>query len=345
MTLLQDAHKHSNPLINDNTVTLLWQGLTAPHLISDLHGWEENPQPLAQLEKGLWSISFPLASDAYLEYAFYDPSTKKRFADPLNNKTIYNGVGGHNQFFYMPAATVPTPYTKLPADGLRGKLTRHTVDSRYVTTSTSRTVYLYQPPVKQAVPLLVVYDGLDYLRRGRLAAIVDNLIAEKRIQPLALAFTQSKPQSRTIEYGCAEPTLGFLLSQVLPLASRELNLVDYEKHPGAHGVLGASMGGLMSVFTALQLPHVFGKALSQSGAFILWEHESLAMQMVRHFPRPDLKLWLDCGRLDFLLDANRKMSALLVEKGYEVVYQENGGAHNYTTWRNSCAHALEVIFA
>ena len=90
----------------------------------------------------------------------------------------------------------------------------------------------------------------------------------------------------------------------------------------------------MSVFTALQLPQVFGRALSQSGAFVEWGHEPVIMQIVRHFPRPQVRLWLDCGCLDSLLDANRAMRALLV-------YQKNGGAHNFTTWRDSCAHGLE----
>jgi enterochelin esterase family protein len=337
------AFQH-NPLIQGETVTIAWRGDNPPHFISDLHRWEDNPQPLTQREEGLWTISFSLPFEAYLEYAFYDPETRKRYPDPLNRNSVYNGVGGRNHFFYMPAAQ-PSPYTSLPAGGLRGKVTRHTVPSRHVTTSNTRRIYLYHPPVSQPVPLLVVYDGLDYFRRGRLTEIVDNLIAAQRIQPLAVAFCQNAGQARSVEYGCSEPTLGFLISQVLPLAASEIKLLDYETNPGAHGIMGASMGGLMSVFTAMFLPQVFGKAISQAGAFEIWEHESMAMQMVRYFPRTNIKLWLDCGKLDFLLTANRKMSALLMEKGYDVTYQENGGAHNYTTWRDSCARALEVLFA
>lgn len=334
-----------NPIIQGATVTLTWQGSSAPCLISDLHGWEANPQPLKQTVPGQWAISLELAADAYLEYAFYDPGSKQRFRDPLNPKAVYNGVGGHNHFFYMPEAAGPTPLVKFPAGGLRGKLTRHSVPARYVTTSNERRVYLYHPPVKEAVPLLAVYDGLDYFRRGRLTEIVDNLIAAGRIRPLGIAFLQNAGTGRMVEYGQAEPTLAFLMSQVLPLAARELNLLDFEKKPGEHGIMGASMGGLMSVFTALKLPQVFGKALSQAGAFELWEHESTTMQMARHFPKPDVKLWLDCGRLDFLLEPNRRMAALLREKGYQFTYRENGGAHNYTTWRDACVAGLEYLFA
>ncbi len=344
MNLLETVKKQGNPLITGQTVTFAWEGASAPHLISDLHNWEEHPQALTRIQKGIWSLSFDLALNAYLEYAFYDPENQKRFPDPFNRKSVYNGVGGHNHFVYMPMAA-PTPLTRLPASGLRGKVTRHTVEAEYVTVSKQRRVYLYHPPVRSATPLLVVYDGLDYFRRGKLTEIVDNLIAEKRIKPLAIAFLQNGGQTaRMVEYGCAEPTLGFLMTSVLPLAAKELKLLDHAQHPGAHGIMGASMGGLMSVYTALRLPDVFGQVLSQAGAFELWEHESTVMQMVRHFPKPKLKLWLDCGALDFLLEPNRVMAALLKEKGYQVTYAENGGAHNYTTWRNSCVAGLERLF-
>jgi enterochelin esterase-like enzyme len=332
-----------NPTIKNNTAIIIWNGANPPHLISDLHGWEENPQAFKKVGKG-WEISLELEADAYLEYAFYYPDTKKRTPDPLNKASVYNGVGGHNHFFYMPGAS-PTPLTKLPAGGLRGNLTRHTVDGTFLTTSNTRRIYLYHPPTTEAVPLLAVYDGLDYFRRGKLTEIVDNLIAAKRIRPIGLAFLQNAGKARMVEYGCAETTLAFLMKEVLPLAGREMKLLDYEKTPGVHGIMGASMGGLMSVYTALRLPGVFGHALSQAGAFVLWEHESAAMLLAGHLPPTDVKLWLDCGKLDFLLDANRQMHTLLREKGYNVTYRENGGAHNYTTWRDACVEGLETLFA
>ncbi len=60
------------------------------------------------------------------------------------------------------------------------------------------------------MPLLAVYDGLDYFRRGKLTEIVDNLIAAKRIRPVAIAFLQNGgQQARMVEYGCSQTTLGF----------------------------------------------------------------------------------------------------------------------------------------
>jgi enterochelin esterase-like enzyme len=332
-----------NPKINGRTVSLTWQGETAPQVISDLHGWEENPQPMAPAGPGLWRFDFDLDEDAYIEYALIDPESKRRLRDPLNPRRTYNGMGAYNHYFYMPGVK-PSPLTRAPKGGLSGKVARFTVPAQYVSTSRVRRVYLYQPPVREAVPLLAVYDGMDYFKRGKLTEVVENLILQKRIRPVGLAFLQNAGAARMVEYACAETTLAFLMTAVLPLAAREMNLIDYEKQPGAHGILGASMGGLMSVYTALRLPQVFGRAFSQAGAFELWEHETVAMELVRHAPRPDIKLWLDCGKMDFLAEANQRMSALLTEKGYDFTYHKTGGAHNYNTWRDNLTPGLEALF-
>ncbi len=333
-----------NPTISGNTVTITWQGKTAPHFISDLHQWENNPRPLAETSPGRWQISFDLPDNAYLEYAFFDPQTKTRYPDPLNPKSLYNGVGGHNHYFYMPGATA-TPYTRLGPGGLRGKISRHKIEARGVTTSAERSVTLYHPPTDAPAPLLVVYDGLDYFRRGRLAEIVDNLIAAQKIRPITIAFLQNAGQAgRMVEYGCSEPTLGLLTHPVLSLAKEQLNLLDVEKHPGAFGVMGSSMGGLMSLYTALRLPHIFGRALCQAGAYDIWGQETITYGMVKHFQKPEVRLWLDCGAMDFLLESNRKMASQLRKRGYTFHYQENGGAHNQTTWRNAAVDGLQYLF-
>jgi enterochelin esterase-like enzyme len=343
MNLLELVKKQGNPLIDGSQVTFIWQGAGAPCFISDLQGWEDNPRPLAAVAPGLWAITFDLPAQAYLEYAFYDPESKKRFPDPFNKKSIYNGVGSYNHFFYMPQAA-PTPLTRAAAGAPRGILTRHVLPARYVTAGTKRVVHLYHPVAAGPLPLLVVYDGQDYLRRGKITQIVDNLIAQKRIYPLGLALVHSSPMSRTVEYGEALPTLGLLLELVLPLAAQNMPLLDIRKERGAFGVLGASLGGLMAVFTALKAPEVFGKALSQSGAFEMDGHATTTLQMARYFPVPPIKLWLDCGRMDFLYASNQAMFAVLKEKGYAVTYHENGGAHNYTTWRDNLADGLEALF-
>ena len=187
----------------------------------------------------------------------------------------------------------------------------------------NRTVYLYHPPVDNPVPLLFVYDGSDYLRRAKLNVIADNLIAEKHIRPFAMALVQNGGAARTVEYSCSESTIGLLMECVLPVAKEYLNL-----EPIKNG----------------SLPHIFHKVLSQSGAFIAPDYQFVVVDLVKCAPPPEIDIWMDAGRLDWLLDGNRQMFSLLKEKNYHVKYHEFSGGHNFTSWRDDIWHGLEALY-
>ena len=369
--LLTRTQTEGHPLIDGNRVTFLWQGDSPPHLVDDLHDWEENPQPLRRVSAGLFAASFDLARDAYFEYAFYYPETKTRVRDPLNPRRIWNGLGNYNHFFYMPEAS-PSPWTIRQRNTPRGTFSLHTIETWMVKFPGKRRVRLYHPPTKERVPLLIVYDGPDYFTRGRLPIIVDNLIAAKRIRPIAMAFLPNGGPHRGLEYACSDATLAWIEHDVLPLASRELNLVDIKNQPGAFGVLGASFGGLMSVYTGLRLPEIFGRVLSQSPVFETEGRDFVAVDLIRHAPlntdvmrtlaphasagdgiphspnlagfHPAPRIYLDVGAFDFLLEDDRRMIPLLRERGFDLTYHEYVGAHNYTSWRDHVHLGLEEMF-
>ncbi len=342
--LLDRIREEGHPLIDGSTATFVWQGEQAAALINDLHNWEANPQPLLPAGQNLWSLSIDLPDQAYLEYAFIDPRDGTRLVDPFNPRRIWNGISAYNHFFYLPGGG-PTPLVKRKRSIAHGTVTRFDVDTSLMAIGRKRRIDLYQPPVEGPVPLLVVFDGADYLKRARLVNIVDNLIAQQRIRPLALALLQNAGQGRMVEYGASELTLVFLRELVLPLARENLELLDIDAHPGSYGVMGASMGGLMALYTGLRLPHIFGKVLSQSGAFHLWGHETVPVELVRHGPKQELDIWMDVGLLEWLLESNRSMHALLRERGYAVEYREFPGGHNYTAWADDLWRGLEALFA
>jgi enterochelin esterase-like enzyme len=341
--LIDQVRIHGNPLIEGNRVTFLWQGKTAPRLIDDLHNWEDDPQKLTRIEKGLWAYSMELPADAYLEYSFYEPRAKKRIEDPLNGNTIYNGLGNYNCFFYMSAGT-PTPLANQKKDVPRGRVTRHQVETGMLADDGWREVFLYRPPVKDPVPLLIVYDGVDYLERAKLNIIVDNLIQEGRIEPIAMAFLQNGGDRRGLEYACSDASIMWLDNIILPLARRHLKLMDIKTHRGAYGVLGSSFGGLMSLYTGLRMPEVFGKVISQSGVFESEGRDFAAVDLIRARQSPEIKIWMDVGCFDSLAEDNRRLQPILHGSGYEVTFREFSGGHNYTCWQNEAGIALEQMF-
>jgi len=350
---IRRARKAGNPVIQGNRVTFIWEGDSAPELIGDINGWEAERKPklfkrLATSRKpdsgkAIWSTSLTLPRHAYVEYAFHDPGSQQKFLDPLNPRTVNNGMGSRNNFFYMPE-TMPSPFTIHRADVRTGTLTRHRVDSDLLQDDTERDVYLYKPPAHRPVPLLIVYDGQDYIQRARLATIVDNLIAEKRISPIGIAFLANGKSRRSVEYFCSDATIGWLDSVILPLAREHIRLVNVRENPGAYGVLGASAGGLMSMYTGMRMPEIFGKVLCQAGAFSLEGRDFAVVDLVRHSHARGIKIWMDVGTLDDLLEDNRRMVALLDKRQYKVTYREFSAGHNYTAWRDDVWRGLEEMF-
>jgi enterochelin esterase family protein len=352
-SIIRRAREHGNPVIQGGRAVFIWEGEQAPAFISDSTGWEDNPKPFKRLtssarsrsgsSKAVWSYSMSFPRDAYVEYAFHDPATEEKILDPLNRRSTSNGMGSRNNFFYMPEA-MPSPFSMRRAAVPGGTLTRHRVDTWMMQDDAERDVYLYCPPAKGPLPLLVVYDGPDYLQRGRLATIVENLVADKRMSPVAMAFLQNGRSRRHLEYICSDATISWVDQYVLPLARQHLKLVSLGDHPGAYGVLGASAGGLMALYTGLRMPEIFGRVLCQSGVFSLEGRGTAAVDLVRYRHAHDIRIWMDIGVMDELLDDNRQMIRLLNEQEYNVTYREFSGGHNYTSWRDDIWRGLEELF-
>jgi enterochelin esterase family protein len=169
-------------------------------------------------------------------------------------------------------------------------------------------------------------------------------MAAGKIPPMALALVDNAHASRMVEYDCSEAAILMLTEKVIPLVNQELNLLNIEKHPGAFGVLGASMGGIMAAYTGVRLPQIFGHVLSQSGAFILWDAKPVIWELMENQPPLPLNFWLDIGTFDFLYEVNKSFKKLLNKKGYPFKYQEYEGGHNYHSWRNELADGLIYQF-
>ena len=92
------------------------------------------------------------------------------------------------------------------------------------------------------------------------------------------------------------------------------------------------------------MPGVLGHVLSQSGAFELDDRGMVTSELVRYLPQMPVKIWMDVGQFEWLLGPNRRMHASLVEFGYDVIYREYPGGHNYPYWRNDIWQGLEAFF-
>jgi enterochelin esterase family protein len=343
-SLLEQAQSSGTPLLNGDLATFVWQGKQA-QLIGDFNHWSMEMEPIAmqEVEPDVWAATVQIPRDAYSEYRFIVDG--EFFPDPLNQRQSDDGMGHSNSFFRMPDS-VDTPLAQEQPDVPKGQVTQHIVDGQNFVIGSQRTVQFYQPPVDQPVPLLVVFDGSGYLHQANLVTIVDNLIAQGRIQPIAMALIDPGGEGRAVEYACSDTTTAFVIKCVLPAAQEHLKLIDIKQSPGAYGMMGASMGGLMSMYIAHRAPEIFGRVLCQSGAFGADHlyYRSVIYDLIRYAPKPDIKIWMDAGVQEWFIKPNREIVPLLQERGYDVNYVEHTSGHNYPSWRNVLWRGLEHLY-
>lgn len=331
--------KH-NPVIDGQRVIFTLQSKEQPVMAGDFNLWDfENGVRLEQVSQDMWKMELEFPLDTYMEYSF--AVNGQRTLDPCNPNKVNNGTGDINNYFYM-SRSAPSPYKIRKS--VRGMTTEHKIVDDVRLLDSHRKIYLYQPDHHQPCDLLVVYDGYDYLKRGYIVSIVDQMITTGIIRPVALALIPST-KARFVEYAGNDSTVSFVLNKVIPLARKNLNLIDIDKNPGAFCILGASMGGMMALYTSLRAPQVFGKVICQAGAFRMYGEDFSIFDLVDREQVPQIKIWMDIGRYDFLYSINQRMHSILIEKGYDVKYHEVNGGHNYTTWRNNLPQGLEYFFS
>ncbi len=125
---------------------------------------------------------------------------------------------------------------------------------------------------------------------------------------------------------------------------------------------GLSMGGYGAVKLALKYPNVFGSAAAHSSVFLaghsrdFTESDELArifgsdsaggdddvFALAERAQRGNLPaVYFDCGRSDFLLDANRLYHEHLGRLGISHTYREYRGAHSWDYWDRHFPKALK----
>ncbi|MDH3493731.1 MAG: alpha/beta hydrolase-fold protein, partial [Acidobacteriota bacterium] len=103
-------------------------------------------------------------------------------------------------------------------------------------------------------------------------------------------------------------------------------------------LLGASLGGITSIWTALKHPSVFGRVGAQSASFWVDDERVVkALEKLDADERP-FALYLDDGLFEGTADS-REVVDLLKKKGYPVNYTEGATGHNWTSWRDRLADA------
>lgn len=220
-------------------------------------------------------------------------------------------------------------------------------------------VYLsrdYDVSPARRYPVLYMHDGQNLfdpramMGGWRAQEALDREIATGRVEDLIVVGVANTP-ARMQEYvppesgGRADAYGRFLVDELKPWVDRTLRT-----RPGREdtGVMGSSLGGLVSFYLAWERPDVFGRAGSLSGSFWLRGH----LEAIEQDAPRDLRVYLDSGTAGASGDSYEDTVAardLLLGKGWVLGRDlrhvvDLGAAHSEPYWAARLGGALGFLF-
>ena len=339
--LVSRIKSYGHPLIEDSTVFFVYQGnVRRVSVCSDFNGWNVSTD-IMQRVKGtnLFVLEKPMDGASRFEYKLVADSTW--ILDPLNSQTAMGGYGPNSEVWmrhYKPPKDIRY-HPEIP----HGSIDTLAFTSRLL--GRTHPVFVYLPPgykkSAKSFPCIWVMDGGEYLSLALMNNVIDNLIAERRIDPVVGFFID--PRTDVRDAGTSMRMHDYTMSDTFVTALvTELRPTLLEKYPRQTAIMGASLGGLIASYTALTKPEVFGLAAAQSTPFS-WKDSSLN-KLVRAQPARNVKFYIDTGTIrDTQLDS-RKMKRALEEKGYVLSYGEYPEGHNWVNWRARLASILTYFW-
>lgn len=344
--------EHQFPLVEGAHVTFLYKGeadsVSLRHWVYGL----PSPQPLQRIAgTDLWFTVLDLPAGSRVEYKFEvgRHGRSQLVRDRLNPHSAHDPFGANS---VVHAAGYAEPeWAQEDVHARRGSIEEHSLKSAAF--GDSRDVLVYLPArfrTRRLYPLLVVHDGVDYLRFSALRTVLDNLIHRGEIPPSIAVLTQSRDRLR--EYADDTRHADFLARDLLRWVQDRYPLRDEAR---SRVLLGASFGAVASLSAAWRHPGVYGNLLLQSGSFAftdVGEHDfgevfDPVVRFVNAFRaapgRPSESVYLCCGTFERGIYFNRSMLPVLQGAGVRVRYAESPDGHNWENWRDRLREGLSWL--
>ncbi len=341
------------PLVDGTKVTFVFHGeadeVALRHWVYGLPA----AVPLVRVPgTNLWyhTIELPEGSRVEYKYQVTIGQETRLIHDPLNDRLARDPFGA-NSVSHAAGYEVPDWIHDDPAVP-EGTVEERIFQSRAL--GGPRRVKLYKPARyrdTRRYPLLVVHDGSDYDRFASLTTVLDNLIHRRDIPGLVVAMTD--PLNRMEQYRDSEDHARYIAEELVPSLEDELPLLA---EPAGRGLMGASLGAVASLSTAIRYPDMFGRLLLQSGSFAFSDigthdrgpvFDPIADMVNRYradpFPVSE-RVFVSCGVHESLIYENRSLVPVLERTGMDVRYVEARDGHNWENWRDRLREGLAFLF-
>jgi predicted alpha/beta superfamily hydrolase len=223
----------------------------------------------------------------------------------------------------------------------------------------TRDVYVYLPEgyekLKRRYPVLYIHDGQNLFdpnrafqgQTWRVEDSLNNLIKKKLIAPVIVVAIDNTPD-RLEEYifeKRGKEYLYFIKDTLKPQ-------IDYSfrtlKGAESTGILGSSLGGLISLHAGIKLPETFGLvgALSPS----IWWNDKSVLTSYKKSPYLPIKVYLDSGTVGGEEPQNVwALGSVLKERDFQrgenlLIYIQENANHSEYWWAHRFPTAIQFLF-
>lgn len=327
------------PVVEGSTAWFVYRDAAASSVsvAGDFNSWKAGSDMMEKVSgTDLFYMRREFEFNARLDYKFV-VSGSRWILDPLNPDQVTGGFGPNSELampeYIQPAEIIFNP--GIP----HGELIEETFTSKIL--GNTRKIFFYTPPGYGEgdtwyYPVLFVHDGGEYISLAGMVNVADNLIASGEIEPLIIVFID--PVDRTGEYKAGEGFMRMIVEEIVPLVDARFTV---DPRPAARGMMGASLGGLISIHMTWNNPRLFGFCASQSGAFMADYTD--AVKIVEAGPPREINFYLDWGTYEpSIAFSNEEMREAILRGGHHLECKVYPEGHSWGSWR---AHLDDILKA
>ncbi|HWK98439.1 MAG TPA: alpha/beta hydrolase-fold protein [Parapedobacter sp.] len=300
-------------------------------------------------DNGLWSVTTDSLGEGFHYYSLLIDGVA--VADPAS-KTFY-GMG-------RMASGIEVPFAGGDYYAIRDVPHGDVRIKRYFSTVTRswRQCYVYTPEgydqSSTNYPVLYLLHGggedeTGWVNQGKTDLIMDNLIADKRVNPMLVVMMDGNVGS---QQGFSEAQLQSfereLKEVVIPFIESNFRV---KKDAESRALAGLSMGGLQTLYGGVMNTDLFAHlGVFSSGWFInqkeLSEPQYKFMRENKALINSNLKsFWVAMGgKEDIAYENCKAMLAEFDKIGVKYTYSEYPGGHTWPVWRNNLLNFSQTLF-
>lgn len=238
---------------------------------------------------------------------------------------------------------------------MQGTITEIEFSSKELDEKLELLIYLpanYSPLYKYS--LLIVQDGKDYFQMGRLTRFADLLLAENKIENLIIVGIPYKNvKDRRKKYHPEgeknEAYIRFLAHELVPWLEKEYPTTNIGK---SRTLMGDSLAATVSLMTAMEYPHTFGKVILHSPyvndkvlSAVRSHKEPYLLDVYHVIGKDENEIKFSAERVEDFLTPNRELHEAFEENGFDSFYDEFDGGHSWKYWQPDVKRALTMMFS